>query len=179
VRGSRCGLSWRPSAARVRRQLARGGRDRRSACNAVPSCRSTIRRSPGARSRRAQPRALNIQCTKGEPRRLVGYLSMPEDALPPVMQMLIAERFKYAVLYALAEMLCSPLRVHGPARRGGLSRRRVSRGRPRELLPLKRGAREMATGWLPVSIFTPPALHIQCPARQALSPMWPPLAGSA
>jgi hypothetical protein len=46
--------------------------------------------------------SLDIQATKGEPRRLGGYLSMPEDALPPVMQMLIAERFKYVLLYGEA-----------------------------------------------------------------------------
>jgi hypothetical protein len=42
--------------------------------------------------------SLNIHGSKGEARRLVGYLSMPEDALPPVMQMLIADRFKYVLL---------------------------------------------------------------------------------
>jgi hypothetical protein len=44
----------------------------------------------------AHPRSvgsLNIQDT-----RLVGYLSMPTDALDPVLQMLIADRFKYVLL---------------------------------------------------------------------------------
>lgn len=42
--------------------------------------------------------SLNIQGSKGEALRLVGYLSMPKDALSPVMQMLIADRFKYVLL---------------------------------------------------------------------------------
>jgi len=37
--------------------------------------------------------SLNIQDT-----RLLGYLSMPTDALGPVLQMLIANRFKYVLL---------------------------------------------------------------------------------
>jgi hypothetical protein len=42
--------------------------------------------------------SLTIHGSKGDARRLVGYLSMPEDALPPVLQMLVAEHFKYVLL---------------------------------------------------------------------------------
>jgi hypothetical protein len=42
--------------------------------------------------------SLNIERSKSEGTRLRGYLSMPIDALGPVMQMLLADRFKYVEL---------------------------------------------------------------------------------
>ena len=42
--------------------------------------------------------SLAIQGSKSELLKLVGYLSMPEDALGLVLQMLIAERFKYVLM---------------------------------------------------------------------------------
>ncbi len=41
---------------------------------------------------------LNIHGAKSEGLRLVGYLSMPEDALALVVQMLIAGRYKFALM---------------------------------------------------------------------------------
>lgn len=42
--------------------------------------------------------ALNVRGSKSEPRELDGHLSMPADALVPVLQMLIAGRFKYVLM---------------------------------------------------------------------------------
>jgi hypothetical protein len=42
--------------------------------------------------------SLNIQGKKSEGMNLAGYLSMPTDAIGPVLQMLLGGRFKYVVL---------------------------------------------------------------------------------
>ena len=42
--------------------------------------------------------SLSIEGEKSEARKLMGYLSMPVDALGPVLQMLLAGRFKYALM---------------------------------------------------------------------------------
>ena len=42
--------------------------------------------------------SLSIEGPKSGPPKLVGYLSMPEDALEPVKHMLIADRFKYVLM---------------------------------------------------------------------------------
>ena len=49
-----------------------------------------------------RPAAVGSVSTEGTPAegmRLSGYLSMPTDALDLVIQMLIGERYKYALLY--------------------------------------------------------------------------------
>jgi len=42
--------------------------------------------------------SLNIRASKADPLRLLGYLSMPKDVLEPVLQMLIAGRFKFVLM---------------------------------------------------------------------------------
>ena len=42
--------------------------------------------------------SLNIRGSKVEGFRLLGYLSMPDNALEPVLQMLIADRFKFVLM---------------------------------------------------------------------------------
>lgn len=42
--------------------------------------------------------SLEIQGSSPDRRKLVGYLSMPKDALEPVLQMLLAARFKYVLM---------------------------------------------------------------------------------
>jgi hypothetical protein len=42
--------------------------------------------------------SLDLEGKKSEQLRLVGYLSMPADALQAVMQMLIADRFKFVLM---------------------------------------------------------------------------------
>jgi hypothetical protein len=42
--------------------------------------------------------SLSIEGSKSEPLKLHGYLSMPEDALVPVLKMLIAGRFKFVLM---------------------------------------------------------------------------------
>ncbi len=42
--------------------------------------------------------SLNIQGSKANCFRLLAYLSMPENALEPVLQMLIADRFKFVLM---------------------------------------------------------------------------------
>jgi hypothetical protein len=42
--------------------------------------------------------SLGVEGRKSEGTRLVGYLSMPADAIGPVLQMLLAGRFKYVLL---------------------------------------------------------------------------------
>ena len=51
--------------------------------------------------RQDRPRAvgsLSIEGKRSERTRLVGYLSMPTDVLGPVLQMLLAGRFKYVLM---------------------------------------------------------------------------------
>lgn len=53
------------------------------------------------RNDRPRPHAvgsLSIEGKKSEGTRLVGYRSMPADALGPVLQMLLAGRFKYVLM---------------------------------------------------------------------------------
>jgi hypothetical protein len=42
--------------------------------------------------------SVSVEGKKAEGTKLVGYLSMPADALGPVLQMLIAGRFKYVLM---------------------------------------------------------------------------------
>jgi|ERR1700733_3409231 hypothetical protein len=55
--------------------------------------------------------SLSVQGAKSEGQRLMGYLSMPKDALESVLQMLIAGKVRADARRknALAQMSCSPL----------------------------------------------------------------------